>query len=129
MARSSGEFHGRRGRGAGLPFTWSEGYGRSRRLSHSENAGGKFRASRWTARMAPARRRTHRCAELEVFYSLGRQLPSSHECARSRVKAILVGMVFVSMSSGQTVAADQPVPRADKNSRIAHEQLVAKAKQ
>ena len=45
------------------------------------------------------------------------------------MKAILVGMVFVSMSSGQTVAADQPVPRADKNSRIAHEQLVAKAKQ
>ncbi len=45
------------------------------------------------------------------------------------MKTILVGMLLVSMSPAQTVAADQPVPRSDKNSQIAHEQLLAKAKQ
>ena len=45
------------------------------------------------------------------------------------MKTTLVGILLVSISHGQTVAADQPVPRADKNSQIAHEQLIAKAKQ
>jgi lysophospholipase L1-like esterase len=44
------------------------------------------------------------------------------------VKTILGGMLLVLIARGQTVAADQAVPRADKNSQIAHEQLVAKAK-
>jgi len=37
-------------------------------------------------------------------------------------------MLLVSVSTAQTVSADQPVPRTDRNSQIAHEQLLAKAK-
>jgi lysophospholipase L1-like esterase len=45
------------------------------------------------------------------------------------VKTILAGMVWIALLPAQTVPADQPAPRADKNSQIAHEQLLAKAKQ
>jgi lysophospholipase L1-like esterase len=44
------------------------------------------------------------------------------------VKTLLAGMLLVSALPAQTAAADEPAPRADKNSQIAHEQLVAKAK-
>ena len=37
--------------------------------------------------------------------------------------------MWIALSRAQTVPADQPAPRTDKNSQIAHEQLVAKAKQ
>src|ERR1035438_4765957 len=39
---------------------------------------------------------------------------------------LLAGLAAVSLLSAQ---ADQPIPRADKNSQIAHGQLLAKAKQ
>jgi lysophospholipase L1-like esterase len=42
------------------------------------------------------------------------------------VKALLAGLAIASLVRAQ---ADRPVPRADKNSQIAHEQLVAKTKQ
>jgi len=42
------------------------------------------------------------------------------------VKAVLVGIAIVSLLPAQP---DRPVPRTDKNSQIAHEQLLAKAKQ
>jgi lysophospholipase L1-like esterase len=45
------------------------------------------------------------------------------------VKSILAGMAMISLLPAQTVPADQPSPRTDKNSQIAHEQLLAKAKQ
>jgi lysophospholipase L1-like esterase len=45
------------------------------------------------------------------------------------LKSIIGGLVFVSMLPAQPVPADQSVPRTDKNSQIAHEQLLAKAKQ
>jgi hypothetical protein len=41
------------------------------------------------------------------------------------VKTILAGMLLVSVLTAQTVDADQPVPRTDRNSQIAHEQLIA----
>lgn len=44
------------------------------------------------------------------------------------MKAILAGLLFNAVLTAQTVAADQPVPRTDRNSQIAHEQLLAKAK-
>jgi lysophospholipase L1-like esterase len=45
------------------------------------------------------------------------------------VKTILAGaLLLVPVLPAQTVAADQPAPRTDRNSQIAHEQLLAKAK-
>jgi lysophospholipase L1-like esterase len=44
------------------------------------------------------------------------------------VKSILAGLLLVAGLPAQTVPADQPVARTDKNSQIAHEQLLAKAK-
>ena len=45
------------------------------------------------------------------------------------MKAFLAGLVLIGLLRAQTVPADQPAPRTDKNSQIAHEQLVAKTKQ
>ena len=45
------------------------------------------------------------------------------------MKAFLAGLVWTSLSLAQTVPADRPAPRTDKNSQIAHEQLVAKTRQ
>jgi lysophospholipase L1-like esterase len=45
------------------------------------------------------------------------------------MKSLLVGAVLVSLLPAQTIPADQPSPRADQNSQIAHQQLLAKAKQ
>jgi lysophospholipase L1-like esterase len=45
------------------------------------------------------------------------------------VKTILAGLAMISLLPAQTVPADQAAPRTDKNSQIAHEQLLAKAKQ
>ena len=42
------------------------------------------------------------------------------------MKTILAAIAIVSVLPAQT---DQPIPRTDKNSRIAHRQLLAKAKQ
>ncbi|MCU1234500.1 MAG: Lipolytic enzyme family [Candidatus Solibacter sp.] len=41
----------------------------------------------------------------------------------------LAGMAMISLPAAQTVPADRPAPRTDRNSQIAHEQLLAKAKQ
>jgi lysophospholipase L1-like esterase len=45
------------------------------------------------------------------------------------VKSILAGLLSISLLPAQTVPADQPAPRTDKNSQIAHRQLLAKSKQ
>jgi len=45
------------------------------------------------------------------------------------VKSILAAIALTSLLSAQTVSADRPAPRTDKNSQIAHEQLLAKTKQ
>jgi lysophospholipase L1-like esterase len=45
------------------------------------------------------------------------------------VKIILAGIAAITLLRAQTVPADQPAPRTDKNSQIAHEQLLAKTKQ
>ena len=45
------------------------------------------------------------------------------------MKTILAGMAMLSLLPAQTVPADRPAPRTDQNSRMAHEQLLAKAKQ
>jgi lysophospholipase L1-like esterase len=45
------------------------------------------------------------------------------------VKTLFAGLVWTSLSLAQTVPADQPAPRTDKNSQTAHEQLLAKARQ
>jgi lysophospholipase L1-like esterase len=47
----------------------------------------------------------------------------------TRVNTILAGMAMISLLQAQTVPADRPAPRTDKNSQIAHQQLLAKAKQ
>lgn len=44
-------------------------------------------------------------------------------------KYALVGIAIASLLSAQIVPADQGAPRTDKNSQLAHEQLLAKAKQ
>ena len=41
----------------------------------------------------------------------------------------LAGMAMISLLPAQTVPADRPAPRTDRNSQIAHEQLLAKARQ
>ena len=45
------------------------------------------------------------------------------------MKTILAGMAMISLLAAQTVPADRPAARTDRNSQIAHEQLLAKAKQ
>jgi lysophospholipase L1-like esterase len=45
------------------------------------------------------------------------------------VRTILAGMAMISLLLAQTFPADRPARRADKNSQIAHEQLLAKARQ
>jgi lysophospholipase L1-like esterase len=45
------------------------------------------------------------------------------------VKIILAAIAWISLLPAQTVSADRPAPRTDKNSQIAHEQLLAKTKQ
>jgi lysophospholipase L1-like esterase len=45
------------------------------------------------------------------------------------IKVILAGMAAVQLLPAQTGPADQPSPRTDKNSQIAHEELLTKAKQ
>lgn len=44
------------------------------------------------------------------------------------MKWVLASLMLVSVISAQTAAADQPAARLDKNSQIAHEQLLAKSK-
>src|SRR5205814_1777716 len=46
------------------------------------------------------------------------------QCRETSVKVLWAGLAVVSLLSAQ---ADRPVPRTDKNSGIAHEQLLAKA--
>jgi lysophospholipase L1-like esterase len=45
------------------------------------------------------------------------------------VKIVLAAIALTSLLPAQTVSADRPAPRTDKNSQIAHEQLLAKTKQ
>ncbi|MDR3703353.1 MAG: GDSL-type esterase/lipase family protein [Candidatus Sulfopaludibacter sp.] len=45
------------------------------------------------------------------------------------MKTILAGLAMISLLPAQTIPANRPAPRTDKNSQIAHEQLLAKAKQ
>jgi lysophospholipase L1-like esterase len=45
------------------------------------------------------------------------------------MKTILAGLAMISLLPAQTVPADRPSPRTDKNSQTAHEELLAKAKQ
>jgi lysophospholipase L1-like esterase len=44
------------------------------------------------------------------------------------MKTVLAGMAMILLLPAHTVPADQPAPRTDTNSQIAHEQLLAKAK-
>jgi lysophospholipase L1-like esterase len=45
------------------------------------------------------------------------------------VKTLLAGMAMISLLPAQTVPADRPAPRTDRNSQVAHEELLTKAKQ
>ena len=45
------------------------------------------------------------------------------------MKTILLGAAMLSLLLAQTIPADRPAPRTDQNSQIAHQQLLAKAKQ
>ena len=45
------------------------------------------------------------------------------------MRITLAGLAMISLLPAQTVPADRPAPRTDVNSRIAHEQLLAKARQ
>ncbi len=45
------------------------------------------------------------------------------------MKNLLAGLAMISLLPAQTVPADRPAPRTDRNSQTAHEQLLAKAKQ
>jgi lysophospholipase L1-like esterase len=45
------------------------------------------------------------------------------------VKTILAGLAIIAILHAQTAPADQPIARTDQNSGIAHQQLLAKAKQ
>ena len=45
------------------------------------------------------------------------------------MKILLAGMAMISLLPAQPLPADRPAPRTDKNSQLAHEQLLAKAKQ
>ncbi len=62
---------------AGLPAARREGSRRDGGLSHREDAARQHRSARRPARLAAARRRTHRRAQLEILHSLGRQVPAS----------------------------------------------------
>jgi len=71
MAGPSGQLHGRCRRGAGFPSARSAGSRRSGRLSDCKDAACQCRSAGWTTRLAPARWRTYRWSQLEVFHSLG----------------------------------------------------------
>ena len=45
------------------------------------------------------------------------------------MRLALAGFLLIAVARGQTAPADQAAPRKDENSRIAHEQLLAKRKQ
>jgi lysophospholipase L1-like esterase len=45
------------------------------------------------------------------------------------MRIALAGFMLIAVARGQTASADQAAPRKDENSRIAHEQLLAKRKQ
>src|SRR5580698_5099953 len=45
------------------------------------------------------------------------------------MRLALAGFLLIAVARGQTAPADQAAPRKDENSRIAHEQLLAKGKQ
>ncbi len=45
------------------------------------------------------------------------------------MKTVLAGMAMISLLPAQMVPADRAAPRTDKNSQIAHEQLLSKARQ
>ena len=45
------------------------------------------------------------------------------------MKTILAAVAMISLLRAQTAPADRPAPRTDKNSQIAHQQLLEKAKQ
>jgi lysophospholipase L1-like esterase len=45
------------------------------------------------------------------------------------MRIALAGFLLIAVARGQTAPADQAAPRKDENSRIAHEQLLAKRKQ
>jgi lysophospholipase L1-like esterase len=45
------------------------------------------------------------------------------------LKILLAGVAMISLLTAQMAPADQPAPRTDINSQLAHEQLLAKAKQ
>jgi lysophospholipase L1-like esterase len=57
---------------------------------------------------------------------VGRQVPASRQRGDAPLKILVAGVATVSLLWAQ---ADRPIPRADKNSQIAHEHLLAKAKQ
>ncbi len=57
---------------------------------------------------------------------MGRQLPAAYQ---PPLKRALAGIAIVTALCAQTIPADQPAPRTDENSRAAHEQLLAKARQ
>lgn len=46
-----------------------------------------------------------------------------------RISSLLILAALAAASYAQSLPADQPSPRTDKNSQLAHEQLLAKAKQ
>jgi lysophospholipase L1-like esterase len=73
-------------------------------------------------------RRASTARQSGIFYSLGQQFYPSRKSGGSRVRTVLASLTLISLLSAQTVPADQPTPRTDKNSQIAHEQLLAKAK-
>jgi lysophospholipase L1-like esterase len=52
----------------------------------------------------------------------------SHRALRSAALIPLVLLLLADIARGQSSPADQPTPRTDKNSQIAHEQLLAKAR-
>jgi len=49
--------------------------------------------------------------------------------AGRRIGWVLTGMAIIALAAGQTIPADRPAPRTDRNSQIAHEQLMAKRSQ
>src|SRR3954454_23151667 len=76
--------------------------------------------------MAAARRRSYRRAELEVLHPLGGQVPASRPGRESSVRVFLLTVAAVAALWAQ---ADRPAPRSDRNSQLAHQQLLAKAKE
>ena len=158
MARSARQLHGG-GRGAaGVPAARRQGPRRLRRLHEGKDAGREREPARRSARVAPARRRAYRRPELEVFHSVGEQVPQTHRAhgAQYAVTAATWARAGVRLRSrswrappslsaprdraAQTPApgattvfvppgpADRAAPRTDRNSMVAHEQLLEKAR-